>query len=78
MALLTRHDRTARALTVLSLRRTVLAVLVMAASMGARAAAVERQVASTDEVKAAFLLNFAKFVEWPPDPATRSGRRCSA
>ena len=30
-------------------------------------AAGESQTATTDEVKAAYLFNFAKFVEWPPE-----------
>jgi len=43
-------------------------VLALAAScLSIRPVAVTAQVATTEEVKAAFLLNFAKFVEWPPE-----------
>jgi hypothetical protein len=82
MAVLTRHgtgagngpdNRTARRPTVLSLRRAALAALVVAFSLVSRPAVLESQTTSTDEVKAAFLFNFAKFVEWPSGASTDSG-----
>jgi hypothetical protein len=43
-------------------------VLALAAScLNVRSVRVTAQVATTEEVKAAFLFNFAKFVEWPPE-----------
>lgn len=41
-------------------------MIVMLAATGGTSSA---QQASSADVKAAFLYNFAKFVEWPPDPA---------
>ncbi len=43
-----------------------LLLLLVAGGAFARLQAAE-QIATTDEVKAAFLFNFAKFVEWPAD-----------
>jgi hypothetical protein len=43
-------------------------VLIIAAIVTAGSAPAAQQ-ASSATVKAAFLYNFAKFVEWPPDPA---------
>jgi len=40
-------------------------LVLLLASMGA-ASSVSGEQPSTDQVKAAFLYNFAKFVEWPP------------
>lgn len=37
---------------------------------GAWAIAASAQTASSADVKAAFLLNFSKFVEWPPEAAS--------
>ncbi|HET7218468.1 MAG TPA: YfiR family protein [Vicinamibacterales bacterium] len=50
-----------------SLTRARLALLLAAAVVFLRLPALSAQVATTDEVKAAFLFNFAKFVEWPAD-----------
>jgi len=48
----------------------VLLAILLAVSMCVTARAVAfGQMASADEVKAAFLFNFAKFVEWPSDAA---------
>lgn len=51
----------------LSLPRAGLALLLAAVLAGARPVAPAAQVASTDEVKAAFLFHFAKFVQWPDE-----------
>jgi uncharacterized protein DUF4154 len=51
------------------LPRVGIAVVLGAVLVCARPAVLAGQVATTDEVKAAFLFNFAKFVEWPADAA---------
>jgi hypothetical protein len=46
-------------------------VLALAAScLSVRPVPLSAQVATTEEVKAAFLFNFAKFVEWPEEAST--------
>lgn len=51
-----------------SFARVARAVMLAAALVGTGSSTARAQVATTDEVKAAFLVNFAKFVEWPEDP----------
>ncbi|HEX9941487.1 MAG TPA: YfiR family protein [Thermoanaerobaculia bacterium] len=48
------------------LKRSLAAPLLLAAALLAAPGAVRAQVAAEYDVKAAFLYNFTKFVEWPP------------
>ena len=54
------------------LRRRLSSLLVCAALLAAPAV-LQAQVAGEYEVKAAFLYNFTKFVEWPPDAFENPG-----
>jgi hypothetical protein len=53
----------------LRLRRVWAATAFAATALAATSAPARPQGATADEVKAAFLFNFAKFVEWPVDAA---------
>lgn len=53
----------------LGLRRMWGAATLALAAVAATAVPANPQVATADEVKAAFLFNFVKFVEWPIDAA---------
>jgi hypothetical protein len=58
---------------VAALRRNLLETLLLVlagAGAGAAAAAAPKEVSLEYQVKAAYLFNFAKFVEWPGDPRT--------
>ena len=60
--------------------RFVLAVLIVTAAMAWSSAPVATQTVAEPALKAAFLINFARFTEWPADlrPATAPLRFCTA
>jgi hypothetical protein len=49
------------------IRGLVVCLLALAVGAGSLVRPVKAQSAAINEVRAAFLVNFAKFVEWPPD-----------
>jgi hypothetical protein len=66
--------RTSTRRTALFVRRGALAALLVSCSLMCVTAILRGQApASTDEVKAAYLFNFAKFVEWPGGESAAAG-----
>jgi hypothetical protein len=60
------------------LRHIEVAAIIVAFWYALFPALVMAQSISEDQVKAAYLFNFAKFVEWPAGPFTASGSKLPA
>jgi YfiR/HmsC-like len=71
MALLRASRRAIRALNTQVVRFPLILIAVIAAGLSARNASAQT-VADEYQVKAAYLLNFARFVEWPTDALSAS------
>lgn len=54
-------------------RLLICAIAALAAPPGGTAAAERREQASERDIKAAFLYNFTKYIEWPPDAFPSAG-----
>lgn len=63
--------------TLIRVRSLACAVALAAALAGAPLGAAQRTATAEDNIKAAFLFNFTKFVEWPASDITRPFRICT-
>ena len=57
-------------------RRSPTASIAILLSLALQSAQAQTQTASEYQIKAAFLYNFVKFVEWPPGATAKSVRVC--